>query len=467
VARAAEEAPLAVCLPTLPLPPVAFTPGRQASAFDLALRERLSTFATQAAQQGGVRIVNPQRLDTRSPLPQRRDVKSELAFGFPYRLPHVDVVAELLASLMRMAAPMKGLITDLDGTLWKDIVGEVGAQGVSWDLEHKSQIHGLYQQMLLALADAGVLVAVASKNDPKPVDEAFEREDLILPRDRVFPIEVHWGPKSESVSRILRAWNIGPDSVVFVDDSPMELGEVKAAHPDVTCLRFPGDDEQAAYELLEHLRELFGKDRLTEEDALRRESLRQSAMLQDEIATNGADTDEFLQGVDARLTLKFPAGSPPARALELINKTNQFNLNGRRLSESEWRAHLSEPDRFLMIASYEDKYGALGAIAVLTGRARHGGTVFIDTWVMSCRAFARRIEFQCLDALFAKFGAPEIAFDFRPTPRNGPTQELFTALMGELPEPGFRLSRRQFADRCPRLFQTVRVEDAATERESD
>jgi FkbH-like protein len=299
------------------------------------------------------------------------------------------------------------------------------------------------------------------------VDEAFRREDLILSKDRIFPIEVHWGPKSESVSRILRAWNIAPDSVAFVDDSPMELGEVKAAHPDMRCIAFPGDDEQAAYELLEHLRDLFGKDKLTEEDALRRESLRQSMLLQNEIATNGADADEFLQAMDARLTLRFPNGSPGPRALELINKTNQFNLNGRRLSESEWRGHLSEPDRFLMIASYQDKYGALGAIAVLTGRAKQGGTVFIDTWVMSCRAFARRIEFQCLDALFERFGAGEIAFDFRPTPRNGPTQEFFTALTGSLPEQPFRLSRSQFADRCPRLFQTVHVEESATERESD
>jgi len=454
LARAAERMPLALSLPTLPLPPVAFTPARQACAFDLGLRERLSGFAAQAAQQRGVRIVNPQRLDARSPLHERRDVKSELAFGFPYRLPHAATMAELLAHLLRAPSPKKGLITDLDGALWQGILGEVGAQGVSWNLENHSQIHGLYQQMLLALSEAGVLIAVASKNDAALVEEAFKRDDLILPKERLFPIEAHWGPKSESVRRILRAWNVAADSVVFVDDSPMELAEVKAAHPDVECLLYPGGDEQAAYELLEHLRDLFGKERLTEEDALRLDSLRRAQALREEFAGSGASSDEFLQGMQARLTLDFTKEPSDTRVFELVNKTNQFNLNGKRYSEGEWHALLREPDRFLLVVSYKDKYGAIGKIAVLTGRPQNG-TLAVDTWVMSCRAFARRIEHKCLDLLFERYGVEEIAFDFQATPRNGPLREFFTELTGRPPEPGFRLSRTLFAEKCPPLYHTI------------
>jgi FkbH-like protein len=455
--RAAEVAPLSVCLPTLPLPPVPFTPPWQASAFELTLRDTLSSFAAKLVQQTGIRIVNAQHLDGRSPLAERRDVKSELHLGFPYRVPHAEAIAETIARLSRPSAPLKGLITDLDGTLWKDLVGEVGAKGVSWTLENRSQIHGLYQQMLVALSEAGVLIAVASKNDPEAVEETFQRQDLILPRDRIYPMEVHWGPKSESVGRILRAWNIAADAVVFVDDSAMELAEVKATHPGIESLVFPGHDEQAAYALLGRLRELFGKERLSVEDGLRLDSLRRSAVLHDEIAGSDSDQDAFLQGMDARLTLSLAKASVDPRALELINKTNQFNLNGRRLSESEWRSHLSEPNRFLLIASYQDKYGPLGKIAVLTGRSSNG-TLFVDTWVMSCRAFARRIEHRCLEVLFDRFGGDEIVFDFQETPRNGPVQGLLAELTGRQPERGLRLSRDVFLGRCPRLFQTVTVE---------
>ncbi len=99
--------------------------------------------------------------------------------------------------------------------------------------------------------------------------------------DKIFPVEIHWEPKSGSVARILKAWNIGADSVVFVDDSPMELAEVQAAHPDVECLLFPKSDYQAGFAFLQKLRDLFGKPRLSEEDSFRLESIRQGQQFQE------------------------------------------------------------------------------------------------------------------------------------------------------------------------------------------
>ena len=193
---------------------------------------------SRLAAVANVRLVNPQRLDQLSPPAERLDVKSDLLSGFPYRTAHASAVAEMLASLLRSAAPKKGLITDLDDTLWRGLLGEVGADGVSWSLDRHSHAHALYQQMLQALADSGVLLAVASKNDPARVEEAFRRSDLLLKRDSLFPVEASWGPKSESVGRILRAWNVGADSVVFIDDSPLELAEVQAAHPGIETILF-------------------------------------------------------------------------------------------------------------------------------------------------------------------------------------------------------------------------------------
>ncbi len=277
VERAAEDGPVAVCLPTLPLPPVAFTPGWILSDFETHLRARLSALAAQLASVRNVRLVNPQRLDQLSPLAERLDVKSDLLSGFPYRTGHASAVAGMLASLLQSAAPKKGLITDLDDTLWRGLLGEVGADGVSWSLDRHSHAHALYQQMLQSLADSGVLVALASKNDPARVEEAFRRSDLLLKRDRLFPVEASWGPKSESVGRILRAWNVGADSVVFIDDSPLELAEVQAAHPGIETILYPKDHDQAVYDLLIRLRDLFGKTAVREEDRLRRESLRRAA----------------------------------------------------------------------------------------------------------------------------------------------------------------------------------------------
>src|SRR5258708_40172043 len=105
----------------------------------------------------------------------RLDVQSELLSGFPYQLSHASALAELLAALVRNPIAKKGLITDLDDTLWAGILGESGVDGISWHLEQKAHIHGLNQQFLASLASAGVLIAVASKNDPALVEQAFER----------------------------------------------------------------------------------------------------------------------------------------------------------------------------------------------------------------------------------------------------------------------------------------------------
>lgn len=455
IERISDHVPLVICLPTLSLPPISYTSGWQASAFDLQLQECLSALAARVAEVVNIRIVNPKRLDRLSPLPGRWDVKSELLFGFPYSLTHASAVAELLAGLLYPPLPKKGLITDLDDTLWRGILGEVGVQGLSWDLEHHSHVHGLYQQLLRALSVAGILIAVASKNDPALVEEAFKREDLILPKERLFPMETHWGSKSASMSRILRTWNIGSDSVVFVDDSPMELAEVKATYPEAECLLFPKESDQAVYELLERLRDLFGKNALSEEDAIRAESIRHTPSLQESVETFSSSSDRFLEQAEAELVVSFSKDPLDPRALELVNKTNQFNLNGKRFIEGSWRTYLKDPDTFLFMVAYKDKYGPLGKIAVLTGR-HQGKTLLVDTWVMSCRAFARRIEYKCLELLFEKFEVEEIVFNFQNTSRNAPLQDFFVEFLDVSHEPGLRLSKDRFVEKCPRLSHKVK-----------
>lgn len=455
IARTSQKVPLAICQPTLPLPPVSYVSGGQADAFDLNLRDIIGALCARLVDESNVKFVNGQRLDLLSPLGERLDVKSELMSGFPYRLPHASAMAELLVDLAGPPTAKKGLVTDLDGTLWRGILGEVGINGISWDLDHNSHIHALYQQLLRSLSEAGVLIAVTSKNDSALVEQALEREDLILSPDRLFPMEIHWGPKSESIDRILKAWNIGADSIVFVDDSAMELAEVKSAHQAVECLLFPTDRDQNAYALLEQLRDLFGNDRVSDEDTIRLDSIRQGSMFMEAGGNTGTLSDDFLRQVDGEISVSFCKDPLDPRTLDLVNKTNQFNLNGRRIAEGEWRAHLAKAETFLLVVAYKDKYGPLGKIAVLGGSLR-ANVLSVDTWVMSCRAFSRRIEHKCLDLLFDKFGTEEIVFDYQLTPRNGPTQEFFAQFPGDSANDGFHLSETLFHEHCPQLFHQTK-----------
>lgn len=454
VQHLAAKGVVVLCLPTLPLPPVVYLPGWQASSFELELRACLANLVARLSRNKNVRVLSNQRLDELLPPGQRLDTRSELSTGFPYQLSHASVLAELVVRLVVEDAPKKGLITDLDGTLWQGILGEVGSNNVSWDLDHRSHFHGSYQRLLDSLAGAGVLIAVASKNNPSFVEEVFQRKDIVLPATSIFPMEVHWGPKSESVSRILKTWNISADSVVFVDDTTAELAEVQSAHPELECILFPADDPQKVYGLLERLRDLFGKPTVTGEDAIRLQSIRTAQSFEGSPSSPTGSPESFLRQAEAELSLNLSKEPLDPRALELVNKTNQFNLNGRRYTASEWQNYIADPTTFLVIVDYSDKYGPLGKIAVMAGQHK-GETLLLDTWVMSCRAFGRRIEDACVEELFERFGANQIEFDFTATQRNGPLQEFLKRLLQKSAMPRSQLSLKEFLERRLETFHRI------------
>ena len=455
IAHAARSVPAVCVMPTLALPPMFPEPRGQSGAWELQIHALRAALASSVAKTPGVVVVSQSELDRRSPPAQRLDIAATIATGFPYTLSHASTLGQLIAGLAGLRQPKKGLITDLDDTLWSGIVGEIGSANVAWSLSDRQLAHGLYQQTLASLAGAGVLLAVASKNEPAIVAETFARPDMLLSKDEVFPFEVSWGRKSESVGRILEAWNIGADAVVFVDDNAMEVAEVKAAFPAMECRIYPKSDAAAVWQLLGDLRDMFGKRTLSEEDGLRAESIRRSAEARRAQHDSGFSEDDFLQGADARVV--FDGRQPDTRrAFELLNKTNQFNLNGRRLDEAAWSRYLERDQAFLLTVGYEDKYARLGQIAVLLGRRTEDGVV-VDHWAMSCRAFSRRIEHQCMRFLFDKFGAPAIGFEYDATPRNQPLQEFLRQMLAQEPAGQPSLSRDAFLTRSPALFH--RVED--------
>jgi FkbH-like protein len=232
----------------------------------------------------------------------------------------------------------------------------------------------------------------------------------------------------------------------------MELAEVAEKYPGIECLRFPSEDPGAILDLLWQLRARFGRNEIREEDRLRLASLRASASLKEASATEAPA--DFLARLGAKVTFESAAGDP--RAFELVNKTNQFNLNGIRYTEAEWKDLLRRPGAFVAMVSYQDRFGPLGRIAVLGGCMRND-LCYVDIWVMSCRAFSRQIEFQSLNWLFEKTQTSEIGFQFKPTDRNGPLQTFFAqCFSGNTPPEGeVVLAADSYKNICPALSHQV------------
>lgn len=423
VAALAARMPVVVAGPGIRFGLAGGTAGWQASRFELDLDRAVAGFLAELAGLAGVRVLHAGRLAALSPPAARHDLRMELAAGFPLAVDHASVLAAALLELAFPPPVKKGLITDLDDTLWSGIAGEIGPDAVSWSQADHAQIHALYQSTLRRLHEMGVLLAVVSKNEPDVVDAGLARRDLIAPGDAFFPVRVGWGPKSASVTEVLAAWNLGAGDVVMVDDSAMELEEVRAVHPDITCVSFPDPDPARSLAALERLRDLFGKPSVSGDDRLRSASVRAMASFAGEKA--GRDLGEFLRGLGGEITFDRARDPANRRLLELINKTNQFNLNGARVGEAEWLRFLARDDSFVTGVSYSDRLGALGTVGVVAG-TRAGA---IQHWVLSCRAFSRRIEHHMLLDLFRALGCDELRLDFRPTGRNRPFQEFVRQLV--------------------------------------
>ncbi len=444
--------PVAVVGPGLPLPPLHHVPSAMSSGFELQLLALTANLLNGLGTIRNVRVVSDSTLAAVSPPGARHDIVADLRTGCPYTLAHSDALAALAVTCLFPEPPRKGLITDLDGTLWKGILGDVGVDGVSWTLDAGSHEHAIYQNLLASLAGSGVLLAVASKNDPDLVQIALQRNDLLVSEQHFFPVEASWGTKSGAVRRILDRWNVGAESVVFVDDSPMELAEVAEAHPGLECLQFPADTK-AIPAFIRALRDRFGKPLVLAEDQLRQASIRASATLSARADDQAAGPDDFSERLGATLTVE-PVGDD-GRALELVNKTNQFNLNGERYTETAWRLLRARPGGFATTVAYVDRFGPLGRIAVLAGLLR-GDTCEVDVWVLSCRAFSRQVESHTVRYLFDKTGAKIVCFRHHMTARNGPVQ-TFLAGVGAIPaaDGALMLEAGTFKTHCPPLFHKV------------
>ena len=342
-------------------------------------------------------------------------LSNHLASGAPVAGNRLDIVAETLVTHaldVERRGIGKVLVTDLDNCLWRGVVGEDGPDNVSAAPDGASFVHFIYQTYLRKLKADGILLAAASRNDPDLAQAPLERGAMPLSGADFVMIKAGYGQKSDALRQIATELNLGLDSLVFVDDNPVELAEVNATAPEVTTVTFAAD-EAGLLTMYASLDLLFHRDALTDDDARRHEYYRNRATTAERAAQAGSVT-EFLAGLEMRLTVHTRTPETWTRAIQLINKTSQFNVNGRKWSEDEVAAVLSEGGR-LFTAELSDNTGDHGEIISFL----IGGDGRVRAFVMSCRVFQRRVEYAFLLALKDHLGAV-LPLPFEETARNTP-----------------------------------------------
>ena len=347
---------------------------------------------------------------------------SHLSSGQPVAIPEVGAVARAIIdrALSVGRGSAKLLVTDLDHTLWHGIIGDDGPDGIHFRAEGKGYRHFVYQTLLRRLRNDGVILAAVSKNDDAVARAPFLSREMLLVEDDFVAIVASWQPKSAQIAMLAEQLNLGLDTFVFVDDNPVEIAEVAASLPQVRCVPFPSNEHGLA-ELSANLVSQFARETITTEDRERTTMYRRRLATLPPREAAASDLREFLRQLDMNLVIEERTRGDRTRAVQLINKTNQFNINGRRLDDTEVQQLLDAGAR-LFTAALSDRSGDHGQ--VLAALLSSDGT--LTSMVMSCRVFQRRVEHAFFGWLLRAGLAPS-AIDYVATGRNTPVRDFLQA----------------------------------------
>jgi FkbH-like protein len=331
----------------------------------------------------------------------------------------------LLRAILGLTA--KCVALDLDGVLWGGVIGEDGLAGIQLGGGPAGEAFVDFQRYLQSLTRTGALLAICSKNNPEDAVLPFRQHPEMVLRERDIAVFMaNWKPKEDNLRAIATAMNIGLDAMVFVDDNPAERSRVRQNLPEVAVVELPADPAQ--YVAAVSRPGLFETIAITREDRERTASVRENLERKALESTTGS-VDDYLAQLDIHVHLApFDEVNLP-RIVQLINKTNQFNLTTRRRGHAEVRA-LMAAGAYTQAMRTSDRFGDSGLTGVLIA-VPEGGGLRIDTWLMSCRVLGRRLD-EAMFAALVRYAAEnrytDITGEYIPTAKNSQVADLYTRL---------------------------------------
>jgi FkbH-like protein len=390
-------------------------PDGQTSAFR-SLNDRLQAWS---ATQRDVFVVDLDRLVSAIGEAHWRDRRMAVLAGLPYTPAALHAIADEHLRYVRAfcGRVRKVLVLDGDDTLWGGIVGETGVDGVALGDGYPGACFAALQHAVLELRRRGVLLALNSSNNPGDIDEMLAHPRMIVRRDDFAAVRANWDDKAANLAAIADELSLGLDTFVFVDNSAAECERVRSALPEVLTVHLTGDP--AAY--ADRIRSLGVFDTLAygDDDRERAERYRHASArhaLQRDLPT----LDAYYTSLQMELTVERIGAATLARAADLTQRTNQFNLAPERFTRDGLAAALAAPGVEGYIFGLRDRFGDYGFIglAVLEDR---DAALRISTLLLSCRVLKRTVEETVLAFIAGRAeDRRRTALEgvFRPSPRN-------------------------------------------------
>lgn len=314
---------------------------------------------------------------------------------------------------------VKLVVFDLDNTLWRGQLVEHYQPETKWPYSDGWPL-GIWET-IHHLTRRGIAVSIASKNDEMLVINKWD--DAIQPKfikysDFLQP-KINWSPKAENIKELMAELSLTAASVVFVDDNPVERESVKAAFPSIRTI---GTDPFVVRRILLWSPETQLPIR-SDESKHRKVLLKKQ--IDREVSKGQMSRTDFLNSLNSTVKMweiNDVTHASFSRALELVNKTNQFNTTGRRWTFEECKAFISTQGRIYAF-SVNDRYADYGTVGVLFTNGFE-----IVQFVMSCRVLGMDVETAVLSKLVSMLRGEtrsEIKAPIIPTETNTPCRDIY------------------------------------------
>ena len=326
----------------------------------------------------------------------------------------------------------KCLVLDLDNTLWGGVIGDDGLDGiVLGEGSAAGEAHLALQHYAKQLKERGIILAVCSKNDARIAEAAFrDHPEMVLRRSDFAAFVANWDDKAQNLKAIAARLNIGVDSLVFVDDNPIERARIRQSLPMVAAPEMPEDPAHYVRCLADA--GYFEAVAFTADDRNRAEQYAANAE-REALLGSAESMDEFLRGLKMTAVYGPFTAVDHARVVQLINKTNQFNTTTRRYAGEEIAQIMDDPDALTLQFRLLDRVGDNGLVStmILRPTAADDEVLEIENWVMSCRVFGRELEFEAMNVAVEaarERGVRALVADYIPTPKNDVISKLYPSL---------------------------------------
>lgn len=284
---------------------------------------------------------------------------------------------------------LKGLVVDLDNTLYQGVLGEDGVTGVIL-----TEAHYQLQSKLKSLSEQGFFLSIASKNDARDVNELFNnRTDFPLQLDDFVKIYANWESKADSINAIAKELNVSSDSFLFIDDNLGEIASVQKQHPLIKVI-WAKENALITYKILSNYPGLLKLDTKLEDSLRKLDIVANETRLK---MQNSLSVQNYIKDLEIQLVFDVDNHEQLARVSELSNKTNQFIFSYQRYSTQQIDTLMKCRDSAVVTISLSDKLSNSGIIGVVVV-SKHADSKqqtqwgFLDECFVSCRALGRGID---------------------------------------------------------------------------